>query len=337
MYTFAILNPRNIPAAIEANDKLFTKPVYGIEVTVPALAKRCIGNLDPQHSGGDANRAAIEDAMTAELPAEGTILATVRADLDAVGAMCILNLQAEGKSLKPAMGRINLIAVSDKFARGGWPGPKPLPTRDNPWNEETATAESSRPLAAIAAAVMDFRVSLAERVYTMLQWLFNGEEPEQYRAEVVRARVEMVLALEGGKISSKMVASRCGNTGKVRRSSFYCEHCGGDANPSYLCWDSPLIVVVESTYRAATTVGYHLAPVVVALNPEFRFQGGESHRKFTVCQFTADYVDLRSALVELAELEPGWGGSPPIGGSPQGVSSALTTDQVVEVVIRHLR
>jgi len=63
-YKFAILDPRPIPAAIEANDKVFASgPVYGVEVTVPALAKRCTFNLDPQHTGGDASRAAIEYAV----------------------------------------------------------------------------------------------------------------------------------------------------------------------------------------------------------------------------------------------------------------------------------
>src|SRR3990167_785149 len=98
MYQFATIDPRNIPAAAEANDKVFANPVYGIEVTVPALAKRCTFNLDPQHSGGDANRAAIEDALTAELPSEGSTLATVRAGLDAAGSLAIFHLRAKGES-----------------------------------------------------------------------------------------------------------------------------------------------------------------------------------------------------------------------------------------------
>src|SRR3989338_2334855 len=228
-YNYALLDPRNIPAAAEANDKVFANPVYGIEVTVPALAKRCIFNLDPQHSGGDANRAAIEDALTAELPTEGSTLATVRADLDAVGSMAIFNLRAKGESLDPAMERINMVATSDKFARGGYTGPKPLPTRDNPWNEETATAESSRPLAAIAVAVMDFRVPLADRVVTMERWLLTGEEPEQYRVHVEKERLDMITALEMGQIKHE---TRSG--GKI--------------------------AVVESTHRAATSVGYSIAP-----------------------------------------------------------------------------
>ncbi len=98
-YRFATLDPRNVPAATETNEKVFSRdcgiclhssgqldgetcrycggtgrvslPVLGIEVTVPALAARCsLGNIDPQHSGGDTSRAAIEDAMRCELPPE---------------------------------------------------------------------------------------------------------------------------------------------------------------------------------------------------------------------------------------------------------------------------
>lgn len=306
MYQFATIDPRNIPAATEANDKLFANPVYGIEVTVPALAKRCIGNLDPQHSGGDANRAAIEDALTAELPVEGTTLATVRADLDAVGSMAIFNIRIKGESLESAMERIGKVATSDKFARGGYTGPKPLPTRDNPWNEETATAESSRELAAIAAAVMDFKVPLADRVSTMERWLLTGEEPQQYRTQVEKERLDMITALESGAIKHETTSS-----GRI--------------------------AVVESTHRAATSVGYSLAPVVVALNPSFRQGPGDPYKKFTICAFEAKFADIKSALAELATLEAGWGGSPTIGGSPQGVSSQLTTEQVVAVVEKHLR
>jgi hypothetical protein len=306
MYQFATIDPRNTQAAAEANDKMFAKSVYGIEVTVPALAKRCIGNLDPQHSGGDVNRAAIEDALTAELPAEGTTLATVRADLDAVGSMAIFNLRAQGESLESAMERIGKVANSDKFARGGYTGPKPLPTRDTPWNEETATAESSCELAAIAAAVMDFKVPLADRVATMERWLLTGEEPKQYRDSVEKERLDMINALETGQIK-------------------YETRSGGK------------IAVVESTHRAATSVGYSLAPVVVALNPSFKQGPGDPYKKFTICAFEAKFVDIKSALAELATLEAGWGGSPTIGGSPQGVSSKLTTEQVVAVVEKHLR
>ncbi|MFH1482125.1 MAG: hypothetical protein ABIE46_01240 [Patescibacteria group bacterium] len=305
MYQFATLDPRN--ATTEANGKVFSNPmVYGIEVTVPELAKLCTFNLDPQHTGGDANRAAIEDALTTELPAEGSTLATVRADLDAIGTMAIFNLRAKGESLESVMDRINMIATADKFARGGYSGPKPLPTRSNPWDESSATAESFRPLAAIAAAIIDFKIPMADRVSTMERWLLTGDEPAQYRAQVEKERLDMITAMETGQIKSETRSD-----GRI--------------------------AVVESTYRAATSVGYSLAPVVVALNPSFKQGPSEPYKKFTICAFEAKFADIKSALAELATLEAGWGGSPTIGGSPQGVSSILTIDQVVEVVAKHLK
>jgi hypothetical protein len=309
MFHFAILDPRNLPAASEANEKVFSSgQVFGIEVTVPSLAARCVYNLDPQHgSEGDANSSAIEAALTVEIPAERATLVTVRADLDSVGAMAIFNIRAKGEGLESAMDRISMVAAADKFARGGYTGPKPLPTRGSPWDDSSAGAESSRPLAAIAAAVADFKIPLGERVATMEKWLLTGEEPGNYRAQVERERADMIAALESGAIRHEVCAGGC-------------------------------IAVVESTHRAATSVGYALAPVVVALNPSFRLGAGEPHRKFTICAFEASkYADIKSALAELATLEPGWGGSPTIGGSPQGVSSTLSVERVVEVLTKYLK
>lgn len=79
-----------------------------------------------------------------------------------------------------------------------------------------------------------------------------------------------------------------------------------------------------------------LAPVVIALNPAFQFGNTDPVRKFTVCQFKPNYVNLPAVFAELSEKEPGWGGTPTIGGSPQGVSSALSIDEVAEVVRKHL-
>ena len=308
MYRYALLDPRPIPAAAEANDKILGAQTLGIEVTVPALAARCgLGNIDPQHSGGDATRAAIEEALSVEIPPEGATLATVRADLDAIGAMAILAIRARGEALESAMGRIELVAKSDKASRGGWPGVRPLPTTENPWPEDEDGQGTGRPLAAIGGCIADFKLPVGERVTAMETWLLSGEEPAKYREAHERERVELVVALESGAINAQTV-------------------------------ESGRIAVVESTHRAATMVGYMLAPVVVALNPEFRVSGGEPHKKFTVGVFEAGkFADIKSALSELSTLEAGWGGSPTIGGSPQGVSSTLTIDQVVEVVTKHLK
>lgn len=392
-YTFATLDPRNIPAATEANEKVFMRDcgicdhssgqldglscrycqgtgkvandVMGIEVTVAVLAKRCnLGNIDPQHgnhaetydngsgymegseSSTNPNEAAIEFAarqpyhptawVASMIPPKGSTLATLRADLDSVGTMAVLSILARGESLESAKERIALVAASDKFARGGYAGPKSLPTVENPWPEESASAESSRQLAAIAAAVMDFKVSLADRVATMEKWLLTGEEPKQYRDSVEKERQDMVKALSTGQIKIKAASARR-TMGRILGlssvSTLMPEAFNTHVEVLKKAFD---IAMIESTHRAATMVGYAIAPVVIALNPSFKFGAGEPHIKFTICQFTGGFVDLKAVTAELNELESGWGGSPTIIGSPQGVSSKLTLDEVTEVVAKHL-
>jgi hypothetical protein len=360
-YTFAVLDPRNNPVAIEANEKVFAEgSVMGIEVTIPALAEKCLlGNVDPQHGNHRETydngsgymeatsscfvpgESAIEFVfrqielqnesskkgmwMGVMIPPEGSTLATIRPDLDSVGAMALLNIlkNAEAdaisgsyehllgcnpKGWKPSgefMKRVQMIATADKFARGEYAGPRSLPTEENPWCEGTSTAESSRPLAAIAAAIADFKVPFTQRVEWMENWLLYGNEPGSYRPQVECERAGMIAALEMGIIKHEVRA-------------------GGK------------LAVVVSTHRSITEIGYSLAPVIVALNPEFRFGSGEPHAKFTICQYSTGYVDLKSVFAELSALEASWGGSPTIGGSRQGVNSTLTIDQVVEVVSKYL-
>lgn len=303
MYFPRTLDPR--PGA--DNSLVLGANTLGIEVTIPALAARCeLGNLDPQHTGGDANLAAIEVALIADLPPEGAILVTVRADLDSVGAMAVLASRKIREFDSDAVRRrIQQVADADKFVRRGWPGPKSLPTQENPWPEEGAGVESSRMLAAIAVAVADFNVPLDARVATMQLWLLTGQEPEQYRSQVEIERSHLISALETGQIEIARMAN-----GRV--------------------------AVVTTTHRAATLVGYSVAPIVLALNPEFRFNGGVPHSKFTICQFVEGYVDLRSAIEGLSRLESGWGGSATIIGSPQGVSSCLSIEVVVGVLEKYL-
>lgn len=300
-YQFTTINPT--PAGKDLNDKLFTENnVFGIEVTIPQYAGLCYENLDPQHLGGDADTAAIELAVTCDLPKEGSVLATVRADLDSVGSMAVLAMRADGVSLTPeVLSRVEKIAESDKFARGGWPGVRPLPTKDSLFDSEL-----DGDLAAIGAAVSDFKVTLEQRVAWMRGWLMTGAEPDGYRDHVKAEKTDMIQAIESGQIQMNTAAD-----GKI--------------------------AVVISTHRAGTSLGYMVAPVVVATNPSFSFGGSEPHIKHTICVFEAGkYADIKAALAELNQLEQGWGGSPTIGGSPQGVSSKLSTDQVAEIISKHL-
>lgn len=292
----------------------------GLEVTDAELATACAaGNIDPQHLGTRGDLSAIE-VVTALLKGKAQA-ATVAPDLDSLGSMAVLEIAMdliqraralEGEILK----RIELIGAADRFERGGWPGIRPLPTKENAWFETSAASES-RPLAAIAAVVKDHTLPLKERVRLLKIWLATGEEPAAYRERVEIERLNMITALGQGDINITEVISA---------------H----------------LATVVSTHRAGIGLGYHRAPVVIALNPAFQIKGGEPHAKFTVAQFTEDYVDLQTVMLrlneleaaarnlELAELKNRWGGSPAIIGSPQGENSELSLAEVTTVVQSHL-
>lgn len=287
MYSYTIVDPR--PASREAELKRLaaTPNVLGIEVTVPELAAACgLGNLDPQHTGGDSTTAAIEEAVSCPLPPAGATLATVRADLDSLGSMAVLTLRSQGVEITgPVADRVALIADHDK-------------------NPPAATVEGEvTPLQALNLPVFNHRLPVADRVALVAEYLTTGSftGQEEAVAQVRRDRAEQA------KVADTVTLAAGGR-----------------------------IAVVESTSRFAVAAAYQHADVVVAVNPAFRFAGGEPHRKVTVCQARPGLVDLKAVFADLSAMEPGWGGSPTVGGSPQGVGSQVSTAQVVAVLEKHL-
>lgn len=76
---------------------------------------------------------------------------------------------------------------------------------------------------------------------------------------------------------------------------------------------------------------------------------GKTYAKFTICKYDEHVpVNLEAALAELQEaeakkaqeqgieLQGNWGGRETIFGSPQGESSLLSVEEVVEIVKKHL-
>ena len=83
--------------------------------------------------------------------------------------------------------------------------------------------------------------------------------------------------------------------------------------------------------------------IVVAFNPEFSPNPKvPPHAKYTIAQYKIGYANLVGALKELNEADPAvteeakWGGSAGIIGSPQGISSQLTPEQVSEIVGKYI-
>ncbi len=293
----------------------------GFEVTDPQFAAACAaGNFDPQHLGGRPDLSAIE--VTAAMLRGEAHAATSLPDLDSIGSMAVLSIGmeaiAEVRALEGAIvGRIALIGAADRFERGEWPGVRELPSHENPWFEN-AGASDVRELAAIAAVVQDRGVGLKDRMQLVKRWLQTGEEPAEYRVRVEAERIDMIAAVERGDVAIS-------------------EQVGGK------------LVGVESTHRAALGLGYHRAPVVVALNSQFPSRdGGEPQRKFTIAQYKEGYVDIGKVVaglnvaeatrkgVVVSEMQNRWGGSRTICGSPQGESSVLAMDEVIDMVSEHI-
>ncbi len=290
---FALLDPR--PAARKAQvEFLINNACMGIEVTIPELAALCAhGNVDPQHIGGNVDRAAIEEIFElyfqnpVQSPMGDVTLVTVRADLDSIGSMALIKLDNEiefGGYSAELVARVTRIADSDKFTQNGEWQPQPQ------WSEAT---NGDGELQTLAAYVTDFKVDINTRVQAMAEWLLHGTLPA--------ATVEDVATTQNSE-------------------------CYVDGNVSVVIGDK----------RAGTNLAYCAKPVIVCLSPNFSFNGGKPHAKFTIAQFKAGYVDMEAVKAELNSRENGWGGSPTIIGSPQGVASELTIDEVVAIVNKHI-
>lgn len=288
-YTYATIDPRPVAREAALAD-LAAIPSFGLEVTVEELANACsLGNVDPQHLGGDTTTAAIEVAVTVELPPAGARLVTLRPDADAFGSMAVLAIRADGVELdEEVLTRVALIAEHDKG--------------HHEWSPMSGDY-SATTFDGLKAEVMNFRLSAEERVALVREWLLTGDfaGSEAAVARVERERWETVDLLDEVQTSP---------TGKV--------------------------AVITTASRFGVSAAYTQAGVVVAVNEEFSFNGGPVHRKVTVCQSRPGLVDLKGVFATLSEVEPGWGGSPTIGGSPQGESSVIATDEIVRVVEEHL-
>lgn len=304
VYAFGLLDPRPIPLAKEANEKVFAQAkngILGIEMTLPEYVEKCnLGNIDPQHTDGDITTAAIDVAVDMPVPEKDVLMVTVRPDLDALGSMALLNLRQKGLALDEAiLARVKMISISDTFSNGEWE-PRALPDHNNIW-----AGVKDKELSAISSAVMDFKLPVNDRVKLIEEWLETGNEPASYREKVNKDRIELVGMLERGDITYRTVFE-----GKLS--------------------------LVTSTSIAGTSIGYSLSPVTSITNPTFSFQGNDPIVKHTVCQYKLGYVDLPAVLKDLNKIEQGWGGSPTIIGSPQGVSSKITQDQLAEIIGKHL-
>ena len=314
MYQFIVVDTRK--PVVPAN-------TLGIEITIPEIAAMCdLGNIDPQHGCGKGAGLAFHLATSAIdhalrlasdptgkdqwelLPAVGATLATVRPDLDALGAMALLALaRSAGTSftLSPAaIARIRTIDAADGNTATTWE-PRPLPTAENPWPRGVAV-DSNRDLAAIAAVCALHNTAVAYRVALVAAWLLGGDTPTpeqvhtacmavlpslsaapfdiidtlaECRARVESERADMIAALSDGRITITLAS--CPRCDGVAR-----EHERGDAECVSCGWDFPRTAIVRSAHRAATSLGQSVAPLAICFHPTFAWPQGHTTPKATI-------------------------------------------------------
>ncbi len=299
MFTYDLAVPGPAPASI------IDAVTLGVEVTDPIAARRCgLGNIDPQHApcATTTAAAAVEACLDAVLPPVGARLVTTRPDLDSICAMALLTLRAEGLAMSVALqDRVRRIAAIDRFDRGAWPGPRPLPQSVDDILADGVGAE----MAALAAAVSDRSVPMALRVKAAMAWLLTGEPPDSYaKAAVIRAET-LFASLKSG-------ATRL-ETRLNRR-----------------------VALAISLDQGALGLGYRLAPVVLALNPAWTFPDGAQGRKYTLARWAEGDCDLDRVLAALEVLETGWGGQRGIKGSPQTRASGIPIEAVIAAMVSGL-
>lgn len=281
----------------EALRVLGQRDTLGIEMTDPGLASACIlGNLDPQHGPDRRDQAAIQAALDADLPAPGSQLATIRPDLDAFGAMAILALRQTGEVDGSAPPDLVMDRVEEIATVDK--GPRSWPGPGPTGTGATAAVGLRQALASVAA---DASLGVKERVARVAEWLMTGSFAES-DAAVAALAARRREALE----TTEVTLAAAGR-----------------------------IVVIRSASPLALSLGYEVAPVVVAENPRHQVEAA-TYRKLTVAQSGPGWVDLDAVAAELNEMEPGWGGSATIKGSPQGRPSRMELDAVVAIVERHL-
>lgn len=300
-YAYARLIPSNPTSDFNITNLPVIPKTLGIEITDASLAACCsLGNIDPQHGFARGctvpGSAAIEVALGWPLPPHGATLATIRPDTDSIGAMAVLSLRAKGIRVNADMAaRVELVTRSDCFDFGNWASWSASHPPPQPCGTLLALPLHPPEIRALAATIRLNGNDLAASVAMMRDWLLTGALPIAGVAEVRRADGQAAEDWEAGKLPvTQLLGGRLAH--------------------------------IQSDYPGAVSFGYRYAPVVIA-------EGAvEGKRKITVAQFDSGHIDLATLAARLNAIEPGWGGSVTILGSPQGLATLLEIARIIDII-----
>lgn len=373
MYTFI--------AARSASDITDSAHTLGVEVTIPEVARQCwLGNVDGQHARGEQDeiglclglglgmgapapgsiglpprawrgRAAVDIATEIQMPPDGTVLATVRPDLDSVGAMAVLVLRRLGIDLDHvARARVARVAEVDTFRPSAEWTPSALPTPDRPWPTGACPVDSTRELAHVAAICAprfgEATLPLSERVALVAVWLICGDDPvDDSTATRILSACGVSAVDPAGLARSPSWATDTILASRERVAESRRELAREASRPGAIeIYSEPAhVAVVRVAHDGAFGLGYCVAPVVVAFDQA-------TPGKVTIAAYGPRYLDLARLRERLNELErgaqptlpgafvpPSWGGPATLLGSPQVYGTHIPDATIVAEVVASLR
>ena len=295
---FSIIAPYAInDQVLESID---SKNTLGIEVTIPKLAAKCgLGNIDHHREGDNSDTpSACEQALN--WPYVDCNVIGVLADPDTLTAMAVLWAKV-----------FSVESYACFYSQNGYYPEESGYEVDEELVKKIGLIDRKGPASKpdllldprvkyIRAIAAQRGMDLSDQVYKIMLMLCGKELTADDLKIIEAEELKLIDAEKASKV--KMV---------------------GD------------IVIVESPHSMATQIGYKYGDVLICINntfpKDFKDLSKGTYRKITLCK-RDDYVPYNINFSKLNSLENGWGGRPTIGGSPQGVDSTLTIEQILSCI-----
>lgn len=273
----------------------------GIEITDPKIAQNK-ENIDPQHGQNpDINTSAIEEALKFDLNSlkENAVLATIRPDADSVGAMAVIELRKNDITIDESL--VSAIGKVDSygFKKAIEDYPEIAPRK----KEITAASQYSLG-----------KNSIEEKVKFMKRLLANKSNWEEI--EKINKDWETKLEEAGKKLTvEELVKDQA--------------------------------VIVKGDHPLAFNLGYEKAGIVTAYNSNFKrpwIENDKESEKWTIARYSeAEKIDIKSLKEQLNALEKqfdgsgSWGGPANLVASPQGETSKIPYDVIIETIKNNIK
>jgi len=272
----------------------------GIEITTPGYQGK---NLD--HHGKDDTQetpSAIEQALSVDINQipEGK-MATVRPDMDSLGAMAVIMLRKDGKEVNSDI--IKAISLLDRegpmrFKKEGREllGLSGDENKDK-WDEINRILRAANykiTVESMPSSEIDKKILFMEKILT-----------GQYdKKEIDDLYIKDICDLEKARKNSKIETILSGRA-----------------------------VFIESSYKRSMELGYDYADVIIAYNPAYQWPDGTITPKYTIAR-RDKFVpfDLKKLLEQLKQRNPKWGGQENIIGSPQGEDPQIPPEEMKTLV-----